>query len=492
MKHVRRLCSALATAGTLLALSAQGQTDSTGVGSEYNPNALYEGPHRLNTWSVTVNAGSPQFFGDLRTYDFWPTPANSDRSVSERGAFGLGISVNKQLSHLFAVSLQGDFGTLKGTKYRLYNSYFTADFRQASLVGSTNIKSLLFGPRKLARWKVDLYAGLGVIWFQSEAYEIGTGRLKRFSNGDGSERFYGVKTDNTWTRELVLPVGLAINYELSPRFDVGLDIALHNVNTEKLDATVGGDYSSVYEGGGNIYDYRRGLSDPDKWGKLYLSVTYKLGRNAVKVGRDRDWDVSRGTYHLRYTDPRLLLRPTRVLTLDEIDSVARANRPPDIDPRLLVDTDNDGVSDYFDKQPNTPEGSIVSGAGVAIDFENVVNTLVPGAACLEVFANVLFETDRSLITPQYQELLARVVELLNKTQCRVQLTGHTDRRATDRYNMALAERRVQAVKKYLINAGVSNPNRIITDSFGSFKPIADNESPEGQRKNRRVEIRLLP
>lgn len=492
MKHLRRLPCVLVAVGTLLTLSAGAQTDSTGAASGYKPSALYEGPNKLNTWSITVSGGSPQFFGDLRTYDFWPTPANSDRSVSERGAFGLGVAVNKQLSHLFGVSLQGDFGSLKGTKYRLYNSYFKADYRQVALVGSTNIKSLLFGPRKLNRWKLDLYAGIGNIWFQSEAYEIGTGRLKRFTNGDGSARFYGIETDRNWTSELVIPVGLTLNYELTPRFDIGLDVGLNNVNTEKLDATVGGDYTSVYEGGGNIFDYRKGLSDLDKWGKLYLAVTYKFGKNAIKVGRDKAWDATKGTYHLRYTDPKLLIKPPKVLTLDEIDSVAKANRPPDIDPRLLVDTDNDGVSDYFDKQPNTPEGSIVSGSGVAIDFENVVNSLIPGAACMEIFANVQFDTDKSIITPQYQEMLAKVVELLNKTQCRVQLTGHADRRASDRYNMALAERRVQAVKKYLINAGVNNPSRIITDSFGAFKPIADNSSREGLRKNRRVEIRFLP
>ncbi len=480
--------------GSLCTLSGQAQ-DTTSLANRYNPNALYEGPNKLNTWSISVSAGSPQFFGDLRQYDFWPSGANSDKSQSERGAWGASVYINKQFSHLFGASLVGDIGTLKGTKYRIYNSYFKADFRQLSLIGTANLKSLLLGPRKLNRWKIDLYAGAGVMWFKSEAFEIGTGKLKRFTNGDGSARFYGYKGTDKWTKELVVPVGLTVNYELSPRLDLGLDMGLNNVNTEKLDATVGGDASSAYDltgNRGNIYDRRRGLSDLDKWGKLAVMLTYKLGKNAVTPGKGKVYDPARGTYHLRYVDPKLLIKPPKILTIDEIDSIAKANRPKDIDPRLLLDTDNDGVSDYFDKQPNTPPGSIVSGSGEAIDFEKIVNNIIPGSGCMEIFANVQFDTDKSIIKPQYQEMMNRMVELMNRLPCRLQLTGHADRRASDRYNMGLAERRVQAVKKYLINAGLNNPNRIITDSFGAFKPIADNASKEGLRKNRRVEMRFLP
>ncbi|MEZ4902401.1 MAG: hypothetical protein R2822_11915 [Spirosomataceae bacterium] len=56
----------------------------------------------------------------------------------------------------------------------------------------------------------------------------------------------------------------------------------------------------------------------------------------------------------------------------EIDSIAKANKPKEIDPRLLTDSDNDGVSDYFDKELQHPCWSIVTGAGQKIDFDKYV------------------------------------------------------------------------------------------------------------------------
>src|SRR5690606_16873543 len=110
----------------------------------------------------------------------------------------------------------------------------------------------------------------------------------------------------------------------------------------------------------------------------------------------------------------------------------------------LLDTDGDGVSDFFDKEPNSPPGSVVDGGGRVIDFDGYVkNALATGAACNEVFANILFETDKNVLKPEFQEMLKNVAALMNRNGCRLQLAGHADRRATDRYNVGLSKRRVE-------------------------------------------------
>ncbi|WP_234736349.1 OmpA family protein [Tellurirhabdus bombi] len=464
--------------------------------AQYNPKASYEGPAKMNTWSVSIHGGPTQFFGDLREYDFYPVGNTNSDSYSERGTWFVGAAVGKQLSHLFGLQLGANLGNLAGMKRRQYFSYFRSNYQQVDLTGSVNLKSLLFGPNKMKHWKIDGYTGIGVLRFKSTAYQLGSGRVQRFTKhnaGDGTVTPAGYEAD--W----VIPIGAAIHYEISPRFDIGLDFRINHVNTERLDATIGGDNSSVYDQVGSRGSFdntlaRKGSSSLDKYGYGSFMVTYKLGKNAIRVKKENgkyEYDTTKGTYHLRWTDPRNLIKPPVILTLEQIDSVAKANRPKDIDPRLLLDSDNDGVSDYFDRQPNTPAGSIVSGAGEAIDFDKYVSAALPGIACAEIFANVQFDTDKNIIKPQYYEMLNKVVELLNKTQCRLQLSGHADRRASDRYNIALSRRRVEAVRNYLVKAGLNDANRIVIDAFGSFKPIGDT-SRNGLQKNRRVELRLVP
>ncbi|MCU0341640.1 MAG: OmpA family protein [Spirosomaceae bacterium] len=486
----------------------------TNAQAQYNPKASYEGPYKMNTWSVSAYLGPSQFYGDLREYDFWPVGTNNFDSRSERGTWHFGVSLGKQLTYLFGARLDVGGGNLKGMKRRIYFSYFDANYLQADVAATVNLKGLLFGPTKMKRWKMDVYGGVGQVWFKSTAYQLGSGRLQRRSDDSPTLRNNTAelnKEASAYTQEWSLPVGFNVSYELTPNLDLGLDWRLNNVNTEKLDATVGGDPSSIYDGpsggrlfqGGdaaNLLGTPKGNSSLDKYGYMAVTLTYKLGKNPLRVQKKNGkWaydfnalDAGRGFYHLRYTDPRLLVKPPKILTLAEIDSVAKANKPKEIDPRVLIDSDNDGVSDFFDKEPNTPAGSIVTGAGQKIDFDKYVKDALPGMACTEIFANVLFDTDKAIIKPEFYDLLNRVVELMNKTQCRLQMTGHADRRATDRYNVALSQRRVNAVKQYLTQAGLKDANRVVVDAYGSFKPIADNGTVDGLKKNRRVELKLMP
>jgi OmpA-OmpF porin, OOP family len=502
MKKVSLLVTTLLM-GSLL-MEAQGQATSTSPSqSQYNPKAPYEGPYKLNTWSVSAYAGASQFYGDLRQYDFWPVSKNGFDSQSERGTYHVGVSVGKQLSYLFGARVDFGGGNLKGMKRRLYGSYFRGNYFQADITGTVNIKGLLFGPTKLKHWKMDIYAGAGQIWFRSTAYQLGSGRLQRRSDDSPTLRNNVTefnKAASKYTQEWSIPVGFTVDYELNKDFDLGLDFRLNNVNTEKLDATIGGDGSSFYDGAGLLYGNEnstpKGNSALDKYGFMTVKLTYKLGANKTRVTKQNGKYVydpdGQGIYHLRYTDPKLLVKPPKILSLAEIDSVAKANKPKDIDPRLLTDTDNDGVSDFFDKEPNTPAGSIVTGGGQKIDFDKYVKDALPGMACTEIFANILFDTDKAIIKPEFYDMLNKVVELMNKTQCRLQMAGHADRRANDRYNVALSTRRVSAVKQYLAQAGLKDPNRVVVDAYGSFKPVADNGTKEGLSKNRRVELKLLP
>ena len=68
--------------------------------------------------------------------------------------------------------------------------------------------------------------------------------------------------------------------------------------------------------------------------------------------------------------------------------------------------------------------------------------------------------------------------------------GHTDSVGSDAYNQKLSVKRAEAVKAYLVTKGIEK-NRVYTEGKGEKQPVADNKTPEGRAKNRRVEIEVV-
>jgi OmpA-OmpF porin, OOP family len=72
----------------------------------------------------------------------------------------------------------------------------------------------------------------------------------------------------------------------------------------------------------------------------------------------------------------------------------------------------------------------------------------------------------------------------------IQLEGHTDYVGDAKENMRLSQARVDAVKDHLVDLGIAK-NRIKTKAFGGTVPLSREDTPEGHRMNRRVELRIL-
>lgn len=153
-------------------------------------------------------------------------------------------------------------------KRRIYFSYFRADYANTELTGTVNLKSLLLGPNKMKHWKIDAYTGIGVTFFRSTAYELGTNRVRRYTKDNPGD---GIVRPARFERDWSIPMGVAFHYEVSPRFDIGLDFRINHVNTERLDATIGGSNSSVFDPTGSRgsfdgTDVKLGQSAKDKYG----------------------------------------------------------------------------------------------------------------------------------------------------------------------------------------------------------------------------------
>jgi len=101
---------------------------------------------------------------------------------------------------------------------------------------------------------------------------------------------------------------------------------------------------------------------------------------------------------------------------------------------------------------------------------------------------IYFEFDSYEVKPEYQPVLeAHAGFLLAKRDAKVILQGHADERGSREYNLALGQKRAEAVRKSLMVIGVTDI-QLESVSFGEEKPRSEEKTEQGYAENRRVEI----
>jgi outer membrane protein OmpA-like peptidoglycan-associated protein len=145
------------------------------------------------------------------------------------------------------------------------------------------------------------------------------------------------------------------------------------------------------------------------------------------------------------------------------------------------------------KQPAMPLDTLFTPAPIAKvnpTFKKEENASVAPAKTKEVFVldDVLFEINSYRLNERHTSGLDSLVEILAKNPAiQIQINGHTDNSGNERYNLKLSRDRAEAVAIYLIDHTIEE-SRIAFEGYGSSRPLVSNETEEGRRKNRRVEI----
>lgn len=158
----------------------------------------------------------------------------------------------------------------------------------------------------------------------------------------------------------------------------------------------------------------------------------------------------------------------------------------------IPDTDGDGVLDGKDECESEPE----THNGFK-DLDGCPDEVpaVPPAALKQltgVIEGITFDSSASTIRPSSRAVLDKVVKTLkDNPTVRIEIVGHTDDAGAREANVALSQARAEAVKQYLVDAGVEG-DRMTTRGEGPDAPIADNRSKAGRAKNRRIEFKVVP
>lgn len=154
------------------------------------------------------------------------------------------------------------------------------------------------------------------------------------------------------------------------------------------------------------------------------------------------------------------------------EPMAPANQAHD-----LTDPDSDGVINAREKCPETQLGSLVDNYGCP--------NMVAGEGFQEL--HVLFEHDKSVVRPEYMPSIEKTAKFLMDNPDQVLLIeGHASSPGSDAYNIALTERRANAVKKVLVEQYGVPAERLEIVPYGERQPAIAKEDAQAYAANRRV------
>lgn len=148
----------------------------------------------------------------------------------------------------------------------------------------------------------------------------------------------------------------------------------------------------------------------------------------------------------------------------------------------IPDTDNDGVNDEEDKCPTV--AGPASNFGCPVIEKSVVDKINYAAK------NIFFATGSDKLLPQSSKSLTEVAKIMSDNpSLKLSIDGYTDNTGDAAKNVALSQKRADAVKAFLVNNKVEAAH-LTAAGHGSDKPLADNKTAAGRAQNRRVELGL--
>lgn len=429
---------------------------------------LFTGTEGFRTWSIGVHAGAMapfSAFGGRNDFSNW------------KMALGYGFYVKKQISHTFGI--QADFlrGTLKANNDKLWvglppsspyasfqtDLHWTASISAVVTLGNINWSQL--------QTTIQPYISIGGGAMSFNPILVTkAGTTIDYSPGKSLIDFY-------------VPIGMGFKANLSPH--VNLDLG----------------YTIGYVDGENLDGYFKDAIITDKFSYGHIGLEFSLGKSTrpqlarhnppaqlAKIVKEGD-DALRAS--LAASEARYNQRLAEIAAMK--DELAK----------MKMDSDGDGVSDFFDKCPNTAIGVKVDGSGCALPVPPPVkkDTVVQvqkttyiiteedKKIVFDAFKNLEFDFGKSTIRSKSYPSLNKVVQLLIIKGISLKLAGHTDDVGSEAANMKLSKGRAESVKSYLVSQGV-NASRIEATGYGELQPIATNKTEKGRQDNRRVEFAI--
>jgi peptidoglycan-associated lipoprotein len=187
--------------------------------------------------------------------------------------------------------------------------------------------------------------------------------------------------------------------------------------------------------------------------------------------------------NIRQRSTHLLVAIGAVLTLAACASGVKLDEIP------VTDAKGTTITQPVVVQPSLPpSGTQTAVAERSVQAVNVDPAALDKAGPQGVAKVILFDYDSYVIKPEYQSAIDAHARFLTASKTRkLAIEGHTDERGGREYNLALGQKRAEAVRRALGLLGVADA-QMEAVSFGEEKPVETASSEEAYAKNRRAEL----
>lgn len=479
-------------------------------------------PKKKNNWVVGVGIGSPMIQGDVN-----PVLGQS---------IGGDIEVRKAFSHVFSLRYQGVMALMKGVNYKLHPTALgLAPLNHRTVMTDNSLQAMftlnnINFHKKQAKVAFNIFAGVGVStsFTKFNLYDE-NGNAYDYSNLSnietfGDKRFVrnevrnlldeGFETiDKIDGKELnyhdnrILPsllVGAGLDFRLSRRVDLSLESRISKHFTDELDGHRVGNGNDwfLYSSVGLNFKIGKGEETATWQNPLAQSYTdvmeLKKGATQEELFQDLDKDGVLDIFDLDLNTPNGVEVNSKGQALDydkdgipnykdkelhspdgaKVDAYGRA-----------IDSDGDGVPDVLDLEANTPNDVAVDNNGRSINTAgNSKGGKIMYLKGVDVWS-IFFDTDQANVKKDYHPIVLNLASyMIADPSVVIILTGYTDIRATEEYNLQLSKKRANNVLKLFTDLGI-DASRFEVNFKGEADPTKS-DSNLGLQLNRRVTLQI--
>ncbi len=480
-------------------------------------------------WTVGAGAGFSEIYGNLSN-------SNSEPVVR--------VSIDRNVNMWVSLGLEVQRGAL--SDYEVKNTWTNGlsvynQITTAALNGKVSLGEFFKYPRNFFQKTIfGLYGGIGIGFMDNNVSDI---TLKFKHQDKYTINNYDNSNINPKTTNFYMPYNLGFNLHITRRIMFNINYQFCYAFSDYLDGydfkapTATNKYNdmfSVLSFGVNVYLGKVGFhkmkygnkGDNNGSSYAYPSSTSMGISSAEQKSLMENYDSDGDGIPDRLdkcpgTPPGVAVDATGCPLDRDGDGIPDyLDKCPDVkgtaefngcpEKNMDPDTDGDGVPDRLDKCPGTPAGVKVDANGCPLDRDGdgVPDYLdkcpdvkgskeadgcpVVGAQTKKVLDEALtgiqFETSKDIIQKTSIPIVDNVVKVMkDNPSYKLQINGYTDNRGKPEANRSLSEKRAIAVMKYLENHGIDG-NRLKAAGYGQEKPISTNDTEEGRKQNRRVEL----